>query len=45
MASFDAAIQTIESGLKTEQIGQPVAVRIVAHLSGERGQVQPLAAK
>jgi predicted dehydrogenase len=37
-------METIDNGLKTVQIGQPVAVRIVAHLSGDRGQIERLAA-
>lgn len=44
MASFDSAIQTIEDGLKTAQIGQPVAVRIVAHLGTDHRQIERLAA-
>ena len=45
MASFAAAIQTIENGLKTEQIGRPVAVRIVAHLVADHGQTEIMAAR
>ncbi len=45
MASFRAAMQTIERGLEIEQIGTPVAVRIVAHLGDQRDQILRLAAK
>ncbi|MFV1967242.1 MAG: Gfo/Idh/MocA family protein [Pirellulaceae bacterium] len=45
MANLQAAIQTIETGLKTKQAGQPVAVRIVAHISADHGRVEPLAAE
>jgi len=44
MAGFHAAVRTIDDGLKTGQIGQPVAVRIVAHLGTDRGQIERLAA-
>jgi predicted dehydrogenase len=44
MSRFHAAIQTIDSGVKSAQIGRPVAIRIVAHLNAERGQIERLAA-
>jgi len=45
MASFRAAIQTIDNGLQAAQIGQPVAVRIVAHIGTDHGQIDRLAAR
>ncbi len=45
MISFHAATQTIVNGLKTQQIGQPVAVRIVAHISADHGQIELLSAE
>ncbi len=44
MREFQVASQTIGQALKTGQIGTPVAVRIVAHLSADHGTVERLSA-
>ena len=39
------ASRAVEEALKTQQIGEPVAVRLVAHLMADHGEIENLAAK
>jgi predicted dehydrogenase len=45
MANLEAALKTVDSALKTGQIGTPVAVRIVAHVTADHGEIERLLAR
>lgn len=45
MLPLDSASEVVARALATGHIGTPVAVRIVAHLTADHGQVEPLAAQ
>jgi predicted dehydrogenase len=40
-----AASQTVETALKTGQIGQPVAVRLIVHLTADHGRIEYVSAR